>query len=87
MASSWTRFGSGCKSRLSAIARSCFLGRAHLRDKFNRLKQVVEESHGRSSQMEPRNYKNPPNIWENCGKSRWRFAIRNIFWRTSSRPC
>lgn len=40
---SWPNFWSQCKSRLSAIARSCFLSREHWCEKCQELKQVVEE--------------------------------------------
>jgi len=41
--SSWPIFVSQCKSRLSAIARSCFLGRAHWREKFREIDDVLLE--------------------------------------------
>lgn len=43
MGSSWPIFVSGCKSRLSAIARSCFLGREHWYERYREAKQVQEE--------------------------------------------
>ena len=43
MVSSWPIFVSQCKSRLSAIARSCFLGRAHWREKFKEVSELIEE--------------------------------------------
>lgn len=43
MSSSWPKFISECKSGLSAIARSCFLGRAHWREKFLEVQQLLEE--------------------------------------------
>jgi hypothetical protein len=43
VASSWPMFVSQCKSRLSAIARSCFLGRAHWHQKFTETHELVEE--------------------------------------------
>ena len=42
MASLWPTFGSQCKSRLSAIARSCFLGRARWREKFKEASEALE---------------------------------------------
>ncbi len=43
MVSSWPTFVSQCKSRLSAIARSCFLGRALWREKFKEVSELIEE--------------------------------------------
>lgn len=43
MVSSWTEFFSGCKSRLSVIARSCFLQRVHWFEKYQEAKQTQEE--------------------------------------------
>ena len=43
MGSSWSKFVSRCKSRLSAIARSCFLGREHWYKKYREAKQVEEQ--------------------------------------------
>lgn len=43
MVSSWPNFVSHCKSRLSAVARSCFLGRAHWREKFRELDVLLGE--------------------------------------------
>ena len=43
MVSSWTKFGSQCKSRLSAIARSCYLRRVHWFEKYREAKQALEE--------------------------------------------
>lgn len=43
MVSSWPIFASRCKSRLSAIARSCFLGRAHWREKFREIDDLLQE--------------------------------------------
>ncbi len=45
MASLWSKFGSQCKSRLSAIARSCFLGRARWREKFKEASEALERLH------------------------------------------
>ena len=42
MVSLWPKFGSRCKSRLSAIARSCFLGRAHWREKFMEASEALK---------------------------------------------
>lgn len=43
MVSSWTKFFPKCKSRLSAIARSCFLQRLHWFEKYQQAKQAQEE--------------------------------------------
>ena len=43
MARLWPTFRSFCKSRLSAIARSCFLGRERARQKVRELKQRLGE--------------------------------------------
>lgn len=43
MGSSWSRFSSRCKSRLSALARSCFLGREHWLRKYREAKRAEEE--------------------------------------------
>jgi ribosomal protein L9 len=42
--SSWTEFVSGCKSRLSALARSCFERRRHWQQKYLDTKQALRES-------------------------------------------
>ena len=44
MGSSWSEFASSCKSRLSAIARSCYLGREHWVEKYRQAKVALEES-------------------------------------------
>ena len=43
MVSSWTIYCSKCKSRLSAIARSCYLRRVFWQQKYQQAKQVQEE--------------------------------------------
>lgn len=43
MSTSWPKHVSECKSRLSAIARSCFLGRVRWAEKCREQQQVVEE--------------------------------------------
>ncbi len=43
MVLSWPIFVSQCKSRLSVIARSCFLGRAHWREKFREIDDLLQE--------------------------------------------
>jgi hypothetical protein len=43
MGSSWTSYASGCKSRLSAIARSCFLRRQHWLRKYQEAKRAEKE--------------------------------------------
>lgn len=52
MVSSWPVFVSECKSRLSAIARSCFLGRAHWREKFREVDVLLEELREESAESE-----------------------------------
>ena len=43
MGSSWTIYVSGCKSRFSAIARSCFLRREHWWRKYHEAKRAEKE--------------------------------------------
>ncbi len=43
MGSSWSNFMSGCKSRLSAVARSCFLSREHWQERCQAAEQREEE--------------------------------------------
>ena len=43
MGSSWIGFVSGCKSRWSALARSCFLRRRHWQQKYIEAKQALKE--------------------------------------------
>lgn len=52
--SSWTKFVSGCKSRLSALARSCFLRRRHWQQKYLDAKQALRESQELLAQCEAR---------------------------------
>ena len=52
MVSSWPEFASQCKSRLSAIARSCFLGRARWQEKFQEVNQLLEELREESARSE-----------------------------------
>lgn len=54
MSSSWPNFVSQCKSRLSAIARSCFLGRTRWHEKFREVNQLVEELRERGMESEAR---------------------------------
>lgn len=54
MVSSWTKFASGCKSRLSALARSCFLRRRHWQQKYLDTKQALRESQELLAQREAR---------------------------------
>ena len=42
--SSWSEFVSGSKSRLSALARSCYLRRRHWQQKYLAAKQALRES-------------------------------------------
>ncbi len=62
MSSSWPKFVSDCKSRLSALARSCFLGRAQWREKFEEancllreLREACAQSEKRRQQLEQEN--------------------------------
>lgn len=55
MASSWPNYVSECKSRLSAIARSCYLGRGQWREKALDLQQTVEELRARVAASDRRN--------------------------------
>jgi len=41
--SSWTKFVSECKSRFSAIARSCYLRRVHWFENYREAKQALKE--------------------------------------------
>lgn len=43
MLSSWSNFMSQCKSRLSALARSCFQGREHWCEKCREVQQQLDE--------------------------------------------
>lgn len=52
MVPSWTNFVSRCKSRLSAIARSCFLGRVHWRQKYQEVNQLLEEALEKGAESE-----------------------------------
>ena len=42
MTVSWPKYRSECKSRLSAVARSCYLGRAHWSEKCRELRHIRE---------------------------------------------
>ena len=62
MALSWMIYCSKCKSRLSAIARSCYLRRVFWQQKYQQSKQVHEEllealaeSEARCQQLEQEN--------------------------------
>jgi hypothetical protein len=48
----WSKFGPQCKSRLSAIARSCFLGRARWREKFKEAREALEQLRAKLAQSE-----------------------------------
>lgn len=52
MSSSWPIFISNCKSDLSAIARSCFLGRAAAQEKCRDVKQQLKEVCSAAAQSE-----------------------------------
>lgn len=43
MFSSWSKFFGSCVSRLSAVARSCFLGRGMWRERCRRVGRRVRE--------------------------------------------
>lgn len=62
MGLSWSDFWPSCNSPLSAIARSCFLGRLHWSEKYQDAKQTQEElrnaiatSEARCRQLEQEN--------------------------------
>ena len=59
MQPSWTNFASECKSRLSAIARSCYLGRVHWLEKYReaeqanaKLKEAIANCEARCRELE-----------------------------------
>lgn len=52
MVSSWRRYVSECKSRLSAIARSCFLARWRWYQKCRELRQRLEELRRQAAMLE-----------------------------------
>ena len=54
MVSSWTEFVSGYKSRLSALARSCFLRRRHWQQKYLETKQALREAQALLARCEAR---------------------------------
>ena len=54
MVSSWPIFVSQCKSRLSVIARSCFLGRAHWRTKYYEVNELLWEAYEEGEKCEAR---------------------------------
>lgn len=54
MVSSWPIFMCECKSRLSAIARSCFLGRAQWREKYRELNALLQEVREEGERFEAR---------------------------------
>ena len=54
MSTSWPKFASDCKSRLSAIARSCFLGRARWAEKCREQQQLLEELREEAANSEAR---------------------------------
>jgi hypothetical protein len=51
---SWPKYTSECKSRLSAIARSCFLGRARWAQKFRVQQELLKELRDEASNSETR---------------------------------
>ena len=52
MVSSWRKFVSECKSRSSAIARSCFLARLRWYRKCRELRQRLEELRRQAAMLE-----------------------------------
>jgi hypothetical protein len=54
VASSWPIFVSECKSRLSAIARSCYMGRAQWREKCHEQEALLQEVRAQSGECEAR---------------------------------
>ncbi len=52
MGSSWTKFRSQCKTRLSALARSIHLGRGGWRARYYEVRRCLQESLGRIAQLE-----------------------------------
>lgn len=52
MASSWTKFTSRCKSRFSALGRSCYLRRLHWREKYRQTRQELLELRGALAERE-----------------------------------
>ncbi len=52
MASSWTKFVSRCKSRSSAIARSCFLSRQRWYEKYKEAKDLLDASQEKGAALQ-----------------------------------
>lgn len=52
MASSWTNFRSQCKSSLSALARSVYLGRGTWRAKYQQIKRRLQEAREEVTKLE-----------------------------------
>lgn len=52
MSSSWPKFTSTCKSRLSAIARSCFLGRVAAWEKCRSIQQQLQAVRSETARQE-----------------------------------
>lgn len=52
MVSSWRNFTANCKTRLSAIARSCFLGREAAQEKVREVKQQLQGVRSEAMQSE-----------------------------------
>jgi len=50
----WPKYASECKSRLSAIARSCFLGRVRWAEKCREQREIIVELRGEASNAETR---------------------------------
>ncbi len=52
---SWPKFVNQCKSRLGAISRACFLGRAVWRDRARRWRRVARRLEQRAERLKLRN--------------------------------
>lgn len=71
MGSSWTKFRSQCKSRLSALARRAYLGRGAWRARYHEVRLCLQEARGevtklksRQAQLEEENARLPERIRE-----------------------
>jgi hypothetical protein len=54
VSSSWPNYVSQCKSRLSALARCCFLGRESWQEKFQEAQRLLDESGQQRAEYEAR---------------------------------
>lgn len=57
MSVSWPIFISNCKSGLSAIARSCFLGRKAAKERSRKFKQQLQEERDEAARKEAENFR------------------------------